>query len=317
MAIAIIREGQVLHLRGYGHADREHAKPVTTKTVFNWASNSKPLAAVAAMQLVESGALKLDEDVRHYVPEFPDKGQTITIRHLLCHQSGIPHYHNGQIIPAPGYDPARNPPMNPVVALDKFNQSPLLFKPGEKYSYSSYAYILLSAAVEKAGKKPLLAQIKERIAIPMKMKSLQLDVDTSRNNFWATAYKKNKSAAVVLATLEPAYWKQGAGGYKSNVDDFARFAEGLINRRLVSEATEELMWQPQKTTDGHPTDYGLGFSISDQGGLKVSHNGEQTGARTRIVLYPRAKHGIVVMCNCGFADVDAITTAIYAVLDRN
>src|SRR5690606_10775158 len=94
VAVGVIQGGKVVYLQGYGLADREKQTPVTTKSVFNWASNSKPFAAVLAMQLAEKKKLDLDADVRDYVPEFPDKRARITARHLLDHQSGIPHYGN-------------------------------------------------------------------------------------------------------------------------------------------------------------------------------------------------------------------------------
>jgi len=94
------------------------------------------------MQLIEKKKLNLDTDVRKCVPEFPETGHVITTRHLLCHQSEIPHYANGKIVPTVRkYDEA-DPFSQPVLALDKFNQSPLIFSPGKKVDYSPYAYIL-------------------------------------------------------------------------------------------------------------------------------------------------------------------------------
>lgn len=107
VAVGLLYEGEIVYLKGYGLADRERHMPVTTATVFNWASNSKPLCAVAAMQLVEQDRLDLDADVRSYVPEFPDHGRQITMCELLCHQSGIPHYSNGRIVPGANATRAR------------------------------------------------------------------------------------------------------------------------------------------------------------------------------------------------------------------
>jgi serine beta-lactamase-like protein LACTB, mitochondrial len=118
----------------------------------------------------------------------------------------------------------------------------------------------------------------------------------------------------VRAGEEAHYWKHGAGGYKSNVEDFARWAQALINRELISERTETLMWTLQPLADGAPTTRGLGFTIQSQGGLKVSHNGKQNEVTTRMVLYPRSGHGVVVMCNCRYAQVGAISTAVYRAL---
>ena len=97
VAVGIIKNGRVVFTRAYGLADRESGTRATTRTVYNWASNSKPLIAVVAFKLVEQGKLDLDADVRRYVPEFPAKSGVITCRHILCHQSGIPHYSNGVV----------------------------------------------------------------------------------------------------------------------------------------------------------------------------------------------------------------------------
>jgi serine beta-lactamase-like protein LACTB, mitochondrial len=313
-AVGVIQDGVIVHLKGYGLADREAKAPVTTDSVFNWASNSKPLAAVLAMQLVEAKKLDLDADVRKYVPEFPDKGAKITTRHLLCHQSGIPHYLNGKVIPTERKYATDKPFFDPIHSLDKFNGSPLIFKPGEKTEYSSYAYILLSAVVQRAGKEPFHEQAVNRIAKPMKMRSLELDTAANGQKHWTVGYVKNSSTSIVSAVEESHYWKHGAGGYKSNVGDFARWAKGLLDRKLVSEQTEAKMWERQKTSDGKLTTWGLGFTVDEQGGLRVGHNGSQPEATSRMVLYPKSKQAVVVMTNCRYANVGAISTAVFAAL---
>ncbi|MBC8114376.1 MAG: beta-lactamase family protein, partial [Candidatus Saccharimonas sp.] len=240
VAIGILQQGRVVYVKGYGDANREQGVPVSTETVFNWASNSKPVAAVLAMQLVEKKKLDLNADVRKYVPEFPDKGTVITTRHLLCHQSGIPHYANGKIVPTVrNYDVA-DPFSQPVLALDKFNQSPLIFSPGEKVSYSSHAYILLSAVIERAGEQSLAEQLQSRIAQPLKMTSFAPDTGGDNPEF-VVGYAK-KGETIARSIDEPQYWKHGAGAYRSSITDFARWAEALLNRRLVSQQTEAAMW---------------------------------------------------------------------------
>jgi serine beta-lactamase-like protein LACTB, mitochondrial len=314
VAVGVIRDGRVVYLKGYGLADREERTPVTTKTVFNWASNSKPMAAVLALRLAEKGELDLDADVRRYVPEFPSKGAVITTRQLLCHQSGIPHYSNGKIIPSgkPDGGPDR---LDPLRSLDRFSGSPLIFAPGEKADYSSYAYILLSAVVQRAGKQAFDEQLMDRIGKPLGMTSLQLDRSTLGPD-WATGYLK-KDGRVVRAPEEANDWKFGAGGYKSNVGDFARWAAALLNHQVVSSKTERLMWTPQATKSGKATQYGLGFVVEDgRQGLKISHNGGQTETATRMVLYPNAGHGVVVMCNCSFAKIGEVSTAVYKALSE-
>lgn len=155
-SVGIVIDGKIAFVRGFGLADREKEKPATSKTIYNWASNSKPVMAIAAMQLVEAGKLDLDADIRTYVSEFPEKDGVVTTRFLMCHQSGIPHYTNGRIVPLNSSTP--DDPLaelDPVVALGRFGGSPLLYKPGEGFSYSSYAYVLLSAVVSERENNPL------------------------------------------------------------------------------------------------------------------------------------------------------------------
>jgi CubicO group peptidase (beta-lactamase class C family) len=314
VAVGVIRNREVAYVNGYGLADREKRTPATADTVFNWASNSKPLAAVAALQLVEKKLLDLDADVRTYVPEFPDKGAVITTRQLLCHQSGLPHYANGKVVATDRTYKEADPYLDPVHALDKFNKSPLIFPPGEKADYSSYAYVLLSAVVQRAGKEPFDQQVQARVGKPLGLASLQQDVAAKGQPHWAAGYVKDKDGAVAPTAEDAHYWKHGAGGYKSNVRDFARWARAVLARELVTATTETAMWTPQKLRSGGETKWGLGFTVEQQGGLKVSHNGSQPEATTRMVLYPRAGTGVVVMTNCRFAEVGAISTAVFAAL---
>jgi serine beta-lactamase-like protein LACTB len=152
VAIGIVENGKVVYSKGYGLADREKNIPVTTDTMFRWASCSKMLTAIASMQLEQKGALNINADVRNYVPEFPDKHGTITARELLDHQGGIVHYDNGPVIRTERKYRMPHPFADVILALDTFKESPLVNPPGEKFSYSTYGYILLSAVLQRAGK---------------------------------------------------------------------------------------------------------------------------------------------------------------------
>jgi len=312
-AIGVIRGGKIVYLKAYGDADLATKKPVTLETVFNWASNSKPLAAVLAMQLVEKGLLDLDADVRTTVPEFPDKIAIMTCRQILCHQSGIPHYTNGKIIPTLRKHTEKDPSMDPLISLEKFDKSPLIFQPGAKTAYSSYAYVLLSAAIQKAGKQPFAEQVRERVTKPLALTSFEWDTVNLKPS-WATGYEMNNGTIVV--TPDVAHdWKHGAGGFKSNIKDFARWAQALVNRELVTEATQSKLWTPQPLKDKSPTTWGLGFVLGGSGDkLRVSHGGSQNETRTIMMLVPKERRGIVVMSNCNFAEVGKIAAAVDAAL---
>ncbi len=315
VAIGIIRNSKVVYTKGYGLANLRTRTPVTRDTIFNWASNSKPLIAIAAMQLVQNAQLDLDTTIGTYISSLPNHLKHITTRQLLCHQSGIPHYTNGEVIPS-GKKVSPREELDPLNSLQRFVMSPLVFVPGSKTEYSSYAYVLLTAVVQAAGKKPIDQQLLIRIVKPIGLKTFQLDMPFKRQRSWVTAFKIKNGIPEEVPDYAH-FWKHGAGGYKSNVTDFARFAAAVANMELIDEKTTIQMWTPQTTSDGASSIYGLGVVVSSKGqSLKISHNGSQDETRTRMVVYPNQKHGIVVMCNTQGCNPGQISTAIYDAMSK-
>ena len=231
LAVGVIQDGEITHLKGYGMANREQRLPVTRQTMFRWASISKSLTAVTAMQLWERGELDLEHEARHYVPEFPDKGTALSVRHLLCHQGGIVHYTNGKVIRTGRDYPVAHPFENVVFALDTFKESPLVNEPGKKYSYTTHGYILLSAVVERAHKQKFAHQVRDRIAKPLKLGTLQPDYQWEEIPRRAVGYRQ-RGGQVEVSTNTDVSWKLGGGGFISNIDDLATLAAGLLNHRL-------------------------------------------------------------------------------------
>ncbi|MEE2947679.1 MAG: serine hydrolase domain-containing protein [Verrucomicrobiota bacterium] len=315
LAVGIIEDGQITYLKGYGLANREQRLPVTQQTMFRWASISKPLTAVAAMQLWERGELDLEGEVRQYVPEFPQKkGMMLHVRHLLCHQSGIVHYTNGKVIRTQRNYPVTHPFENVIFALDTFKESPLVNEPGEKYSYTTHGYILLSAVVERAQKKKFSHQVRDRIAKPLDMETLQPDYQWKAIPHRAVGYRK-RGGKIVVSTDTDVSWKLGGGGFISNIDDLAKFATGLLNHQLVKTATRQKMWTRQITREGKQTKYALGFSFnhyrngelntwkSNGTGIEIiGHSGSQEKTKTWMALWPRKKMGVVLMSNSEYAN---------------
>lgn len=314
-AVGVIIGGRVVYTGGYGFADIDRNQPFTSDTLINWASNSKPFMAVLALQLFQSGKLDIDATIDNYMPNIPEHLHLITTRDLLCHQSGIPHYSNGLIVSSELHSPEDE--FDPSLAMDRFIKSPLIFQPGEKKEYSSYAYVLLSAIVQAVGGDPIKDQIANRITRPLSMTSFQLDVLFENQDDWSKAYRLADKKFIEVSD-EANYWKHGAGGYKSNVKDFAVFAASLMQAKLIDLPTSIEMMTRQHTDDGKQTDFGLGVAIEGVGrNLKVSHDGSQLETKTRMVLYPNEQNGIVVMCNCNHAEPGEISTAIYSAFKKN
>lgn len=313
VCIGYIANGEVAYVQAYGFEDREQQIPAATRTMFRWASISKPLTAVAAMQLVEAGKLRLDDDVRTYVPEFPDHGVTITVRDLLCHQSGIVHYRNGRVVATKVDYQQEHPHQDVVLALDRFRESPLVHAPGTKYSYSTHAYILLSAVVQRAGEQTFADQVHQRISQPLGLTTLQPDYQWLDIPHRSVGYRKIRDLeSPRVSTNTDVSWKLGGGGFISNVEDMTSFACALINGKLLKKSTYRTMWTPQNLKNGEATKLGLGFFVETQNGqLKISHNGSQEKVKARMVIYPESQTGVVVMTNSEHGNPGRISTAIF------
>jgi len=142
VSVAVAYKGDLVFAKSLGYADLDNLVPATPSTVYNIGSVSKIITAVAVMQLFEEGAIELDDPVRKYVPEFPDKGAPVTLRQIMTHTGGIRHYRSGeQLTPYGPYKTFDE-------ALDIFKDDSLLYEPGNYYNYSSFGVNLLQGVIE-------------------------------------------------------------------------------------------------------------------------------------------------------------------------
>src|SRR5579872_1442879 len=170
VSVAIARHGRVEWTEGFGMADLENLIPVTPETRIRLGSISKPITAIAVMQLVERGKIDLDAEVQRYLPSFPKKQWPVTIREVLGHQGGIRHYR------ADGSDSNNIKHYTDAVApLEIFANDPLLFEPGTKYSYSTYGFNLLGAIVETVSGMKFTDYVRENVFKPAGMDKIAQD----------------------------------------------------------------------------------------------------------------------------------------------
>ncbi|MEM9382921.1 MAG: serine hydrolase domain-containing protein [Planctomycetota bacterium] len=314
LAVAIV-DGETITEFHLGFADRAAAVAVGPRTMFRWASISKPLTAVRAMQLAGAEALDLDADVRTLVPEFPEKPWPITARQLLGHLGGVVHYTNGEVVPTRRDYEVEHPFEDAVLALHTFDRSPLIAEPGTKYAYTTHGYLLLGAAVQRAGGAPFRDQIREHVAEPLGMTSLRPDYQWEEIPHRAVGYRR-VGGRVVRSSDTDVSWKLAGGGFISTVGDLARFARGLCGEELLPRATLDVMWTRQRTRDGEETSYGLGFGVSSTAEeVRIGHTGSQEKTRTLLQVRPDAGHAVVVMTNSEYARPRRIGAAVWRALD--
>jgi serine beta-lactamase-like protein LACTB, mitochondrial len=234
---AVAVKGQIVFSGSAGFADLENMVRATVSTVFNIGSVSKVNTAVAIMQLVEQGRVRLDDPIQKYVPALPDKGAPITIWHLMTHQAGIRHYRTGE-----GERSTKRYSLVEAIAL--FKDDPLLFKPGEFYFYSSYGVNLLQAVVENASGLAFEDYLTRRVWGPAGMLSTALDVPERLVPNRAKAYRLPQGRLQNYPFTDLSYIYAG-GGMISTAEDLVRLGVALNHGRLLKIETTALMYKVQ------------------------------------------------------------------------
>ena len=295
LAVGVVDNGRVIHLKGYGYRDREQQTPLDINTRFRWASISKSITAVAAMKLVEEGKLDLNEDISdNYLPNYPQSG--ITMHHLLSNSSGIPHY------PEVDYDPNVNYPNNSTwnasMAVDLFDQDTLLFNPGASYDYSTFGFIAAGAVIESITQdeynQSFVEYVQENIADAANMDSFTEDYQGLNLPWRSEHYSKNCNNVITEVGRADVSWRLPGGGYVSDIKDATLFMKGMLEDKFISESSKSQMYMGQAPGGG----YGYGFFRTTIGGKRlINHGGNQPGTNNLLGFYPNEEKGIVILCN--------------------
>ena len=307
-SVTIVVNNQIAWSQGYGLADAENSVPATPKTVYRIASVSKPITAVAAMQLVEKGKLDLDAPIQNYCSAFPEKSQKITTRHLIGHLSGIRHYKTNE-----EFNSTRHY-SNISESMDGFKNEPLLQEPGTKFVYTTFGYVVLGCVVEGAAKMPFADYLRENIFRPAGMERTRIDDLYAIIPNRARGYAKSKSGELRNADLADTSNKIPGGGLVSTAEDIARFAVATQTGILLKKETFEQMLIPMKTADGKESPYS-GWLISGQNEAKViTHSGAQQGTSTQLYIAPGKQLAVVLMANMEGVNHAEITKQIITIL---
>ncbi|HWR53110.1 MAG TPA: serine hydrolase domain-containing protein [Bryobacteraceae bacterium] len=285
-AVAIVQDGRVVLMKGYGMADVEKNVPITPGAIFRLASVTKSFTAVATLQLHERGKLNIEDPVSKYLPDFT-AGANVRIAHLLTHTAGVPDF----------------------ISIEEAKKRPLEFTPGSRISYSNSGYQLLGLIIEKASGKRWEECLRENIFQPLGMKHTGWD-RSSELPGRATGYLLGKDGAYEPVQAQDAAGAFAAGGLYSTVEDMVRWDEGLAKSKVLKRKTLELAFSPGLLTDGRRTVYGMGFIIGKHGGLReIGHGGDITGFNTWIARYPERDFAVVVLSNTGMRPPGPLPTA--------
>jgi serine beta-lactamase-like protein LACTB len=304
VAVAVVENGKYEWAEGFGTADLENSIPVTPHTLFRLASISKPITATAAMLLHERGKLDLDAPVQKYCPAFPVKESPITTRELLAHLAGIRHYKSHslddpEILSFKHYG-------NPVLdGLNLFKDDPPVAPPGTKFSYSTFGYVLIGCVIEGASSENYAEFVRKNVLLPAGMTETVPDDRAAIVPHRTLFYSRDDSGANVNAPPVDIGFKLPADGWLSSAEDMARFEVAILNDRIVSRHTRDLMWTPQKTSDGKEFPYGLGWNIGSGFAPTINHGGGEFGTSTFLMIAPAKNAGVMVLINLNGAREEA------------
>ena len=292
VSVAVAVDGRIVWSESFGFRDLADKKPVTPTTRFRIGSISKALTSVGLALLVERGQLELDAPIQKYVPDFPDKGAPITTRMLAGHLSGIRHYHENEMY-------LNRPFPNVKAGLEIFQNDPLVAAPGTKFSYTTYGFSLLSAVMESAAHEEFLHYMDDHVLRPLGLTHTRPDrkglVDPEATLF----YQSDAQGRFVLAPTVDNSYKWAGGGYLSTPEDLVRFGSALLQPGFLKETSLTLLFTSQKTAEGKPTGYGVGWFVGkDAEGHPIWwHTGGSIGGTSVLLLHPETKTVLALACN--------------------
>ena len=290
MTVAVAIGGSIAYSKAFGTADLENAVPATAETLIRTGSIAKPISAAAAMTLVDSGKLDLDAPVQRYCPQFPRKRWPVTTRELLSHTAGIRHYKKGEIENTRHYQRVAD-------GFAIFAGDPLLFKPGTAYSYSTYGYTVVGCVVEGAAGERFEDYVAEHVLKPAGMTHTFVDNVFEIVPHRARGYQKIDGQVKNAGLMDSSY-KIPGGGYVTTAEDLVRFAQALMDGKIIKPGTLAQTWTAVSTSGGKESNYGLGFGVLTAGGGKyVSHSGAQQGTSTSMVVIPERHFAMAVLAN--------------------
>ena len=296
MSAAVADQGQIVWTGTTGFRDLEHNLPVVSETAFRLASVSKLITATAAIRLYDGGQLDLDAPVGTWVHYLDPAWPAMTPRQLAAHTAGLPHYQD--------IDTDRGGRSFASVqdAVGVFNGRPLLSPPGERYSYSSWGYTLLSAVVEEASGTPFLDYVAAEITT-----GLDIVPDTVAAGQADTIAYELESGRPLPAAPHNYGYSWGGAGFRASASAVALFGDRVMTPGFLSDAARDAMWVPTVTTDGEFVTHGdskvaFGWRIgsSIDGERMAHHAGVSIGARSALLVYPEQRVSVALLSNASW-----------------
>lgn len=307
-AVGVSVNGESVFEKAFGLAEMEHNIANTPQTIFESGSVAKQFTAAAIVLLQQEGKLNIDDPVRKYIPELPDYGKPLTIRHLLNHTAGLRDW--GSVMALTGVGRGDRV-ISQAVALDViYRQKHLDFTPGAEYSYSNSGYNLAAEIVERVSKQKFPAFVEERIFKPLGMTK-----SSTRDNYQrivpgrAQAYSRQGANAPWQLNM-PFMNVYGNGGMLTTVADWLKW-NAMLDARTWNASLVDALETQGVLNDGRRISYALGLVVDKYNGLRdVSHGGSTAGYQTFLARYPDQKVSVAVLCNGTSPSAGGVAAAV-------
>ena len=312
-AVGVSLEDAPILSAAYGMADLEHGVALTPDSIFEPGSVTKQFTAAAVLLLARSGKISLDDPVRKYIPELPDYGTPITIRHLINHTSGLRDWGNIQRIA--GWPRTTRAYTHANVLEIVSSQKSLNYPPGAEYSYTNTGYNLSAILVARVAGQSLPDFTKETIFTPLGMTSTSWRDDFQRivkNR--AMAYQDDGTGFRSLMPFENVF---GNGGLLTTVGDLLRWNRNFKDAKVGGREFVDAQQQRGRLTDGRTIAYAGGLRVTQWRGVaEVSHSGSTAGYQAWLGRYPDQRLSVAVLCNVTSAAATRLGHQVAAVYLR-
>ena len=308
-AVGVGVGGRSVLEKAYGMADLEHDVANKADTIFEAGSVSKQFTAAAILLLARDGKLSIDDPVRKYVPELPDYGTPLTIRHMLNHTSGLRDW--GSLAGIAGWPRGTRVHTHAHVVEILSRQRGLNFTPGTRYSYSNSGYNLSAVIVSRVSGMPFAEFSQKRIFQPLGMTRTSWRDDYTRVlKDRAIAYSGGGTSLRQDMPFENVH---GNGGLLTTVGDLLKWNENFVSPKVGDAAFVVEQQAVGKFPSGANQTYAAGLMLGGYKGLpEVSHSGSTAGYRAFLTRFPQQHVSVAVLCNAGSANA---TAAAHAVAD--
>jgi CubicO group peptidase (beta-lactamase class C family) len=295
VVVGVIRGGELAFGKAYGAADLAFGVPFTTQTPTNIGSTSKQFTGFALALLASRGALSLSDDVRKYIPELPDFGEVITLRHLLTHTTGYREFINTLIIE--GRQVLEGDYIATSEVIDVLKRQPALQnEPGAEFNYNNSAYSLATTVVERVTGRPFAEWMRDEVFLPLGMTHTW--VRASPRQIIPGRSTGYIPGAVGFGEVRDLHGSAGAGGIYTTPGDAAKWMRNFRTGELGGPEVIRELTTPFVLTNGTATNYGLGLFLDTNRGLRRwQHGGNDIAHSSTFVYYPDLDAGYVVFSN--------------------